>query len=261
MEKSIYLKNLQILNLCFMFLFGLLLLCFFLDESFVSELLFVVISSIYLFLLGVVLTEEFKDKRDRSNNTKILKVVTVLLSVLVLFMFILYVIGVLCSVSDIIDVFEHIIPVTMMVQSLVAFSWILLRCRDYDKRGIILIRSKHYLAIIDPRRRLFTYKNDTISIDTITDIEVCFKTRQILKSNFDSSMKSSGLLVIGQGAQTTENKKTLESEDFSVIIKTRDIYHPVILIPANYESCLKVAESCHILRKRSMPSDRTAEDI
>lgn len=258
MEKSIYLKNLQMLNLSFMFLFGLLLLCFFLDESFVSEFLFIAISAVYIFLLGVVLTEEFKDKRDRSKSTKILKIVAVLLSVLILFTFILYVIGVLCSVGDIIDIFEHIIPAAMMVQSLVVFSWILLRCRDYDRRGIILIRSKRYLAIIDPRRRLFTYKNDTISIDTITDIEVCFKTRQILKSNFDSSMKSSGLLVIGQNTPNTENKKTLESEDFSVIIKTRDIYHPVILIPANYESCLKVAETCHILRKRSPQGERAA---
>lgn len=252
MSKSIALKNLQITNLCFMFLFGIMLLCLFLDESFVVVMLFIVVSAVYLALLSVVLAEEFKDKHDRSTAAIILKVVAMAMAVLILFMFILYIVGIVCSVKMIEDIFEHVIPTFMIVHSVVLLAWILCRCRDYDKNGIILIRSKKGLTIVEPRANRFTYGNDTVSIDHITDIEVCYKTRQILKSNFDVSMKNNGLFFIGQTSHDNENKKFLESDDFSVVIRTRNVYHPVILILASYENCLKIAETCHLLKKRRL---------
>jgi len=253
MSKSISSKNLQIVNICLMFLIGLVLFFLFVDETFVIVLLFVALSLVYLFLNGVVLFEEFKDRKDRSQTSNILKLVTILLSIVVFFMAIIYAVGVFGDIPEIVDVLEHVIPAFMIVHSITMLAWILFRCRDYDKSGIIIVHSKKFFTIIDPQRNELTHKNDLVSIDKIVEVEVYYKSRQILKANMENALRNGTLFSRGQNIPIFESRKNENFEDYYLILKTTDIYHSTILIHASYDNCLKIAETCFILRKNNGP--------
>lgn len=252
MKKSLAFKNLELLNIAVMFVVGLVLMVLFADESFVIVMLFVGGTGFYLLLFSVVLWQELKDRKEISKTATIFKNFTILLGVAIFLMTAVYVVGIFCDILTIVDLFEHIIPSFMIVHSLITLVWILVRCYNYDKQGIIIVNSKHYLTLINPKTQKLTYQNNTFSLHDLSEIEVYYKSKQILKSNIAVSLKSGTLFLRGQNIQPLDNKKMTEADDFSIILKTTDVYHATMLIHASYENCLKIAETAFLIRKNAL---------
>ena len=116
--------------------------------------------------------------------------------------------------------------------------------------GFIVFKSKKGKTYLDPKERIITYRDETIRIDDIKDVELLNKSRIVAKSGIAEAIVAGALFgSIGAVAGAYAGKRDKLIEDYKIVFKTTDIYHATLFIPASYENCIKIADTVFLLRK------------
>ena len=119
-----------------------------------------------------------------------------------------------------------------------------------NEEGLIIFKSKKGKTYIDPKERLIRYRDETIKIDDIKDVELLNKSRVVAKSGIAEAIVAGALFgSIGAVAGAYAGKRDKQVEDYKIVFKTIDIYHATLFIPASYENCIKIADTVFLLRK------------